>query len=107
MWHYGTVTWFQHFVIYWSQLQELFLDILNMWPLHLPDMSGTMSDEQIQHYLAAKTKNCKRFSVSIHMVPWNLLKYHVLNVITPQNQPVNLTNAKGNLCPQGVVARPM
>jgi len=43
-----------------------------------------MSDEQIQHYIAAKAKNWKSFSVFIHMVPWILLKYHVLNVTTPK-----------------------
>jgi hypothetical protein len=45
-------------------------------------MCPHMSDEQIQHYISAKAKNWKSFSVFIHMVPWILLKYHVLNVTT-------------------------
>jgi hypothetical protein len=84
-------TWFQYFVIYWSQLQEFFSDILNMWTLHLPDMLGTnyqscvtTSGEKIQHYIATKAKNRKRLSASIHTVPWIILEHDVLNVTTPK-----------------------
>ena len=108
-WNVAQGTWFQYFVIYWSQLQEFFLDILNMWPLHLPQKSGTNYQSCVATsdcYVAAKANNWKRFSVYSYG-PLNSSQISCPKCYNHENQLVNLTNANVNLCPHGVVARPM